>query len=105
MENVIMMINNAGDVFKLCLAQKENTSFTTCKDQSESPRNRYACYISYQWYFKRFIEVLNASSWKHFTTRVHSFTQIYLQYSNFGWFLERSRTCRRVFVTKTNHFT
>jgi len=29
------------------LAQKENTSFTS-KDQSESPRNRYARYISYQ---------------------------------------------------------
>mgnify|MGYP007133527645 FL=1 len=48
MENVIMMINNAGDFFKLCLAQKENTSFTTCKDQSESQHNRYACYISCQ---------------------------------------------------------
>jgi len=32
------------------LVQKENTNFTTCKDQSESPRNRYARYISYQWY-------------------------------------------------------
>jgi len=30
------------------LAQKENKSFTTCKDQSESLRNRYARYISYQ---------------------------------------------------------
>jgi len=27
MENVLKMLNNAGDVFKL-LAQKENTSFT-----------------------------------------------------------------------------
>ena len=26
---------------KFALAQKENKSFTTCKDQSESPRNRY----------------------------------------------------------------
>jgi len=33
MENVIMMINNAGDA----LAQKENKSFTACKDESESP--------------------------------------------------------------------
>ena len=32
------------------LAQKENTSFTTCKDQSESLRIRYDRYISYQWY-------------------------------------------------------
>jgi len=54
------MINNASDVFDFALAQKENKSFTTCKDQSESPRNRYAHYISYQ-YFKRFIEVFNAS--------------------------------------------
>jgi len=30
------------------LAQKENKIFTTCKDQSESPRNKYARYISYQ---------------------------------------------------------
>jgi len=37
------------------LAQKENTSFTTCKDQSASPCNRYTRCISYQWYFKRFI--------------------------------------------------
>ena len=29
MENVIMMVNNAGDVFvNFALAQKENTSFT-----------------------------------------------------------------------------
>jgi len=42
------------------LAQKENTSVKTCKDQSDSPRNRYARYISYQ-YFERFIEVFNAS--------------------------------------------
>jgi len=28
------------------LAQKENTSFTTCKDQIQSPRNRYARYVS-----------------------------------------------------------
>ena len=27
-ENVIMMVNNAGDVFKLCISTKENTSFT-----------------------------------------------------------------------------
>jgi len=34
----------------MCLdfAQKENISFTTSKDQSESLRNRYARYISYQ---------------------------------------------------------
>jgi len=25
------------------LVHKENTSFTTCKDQSESLRNRYIC--------------------------------------------------------------
>jgi len=51
-KNVIMMINKAGDFFKLCLAQKENTSFTTCKDQSDSSlRKIYALYISYQWYF------------------------------------------------------
>jgi len=37
------------------LAQKPNTSFKTCKDRSESLCNRYTCYISYQWYFKRFI--------------------------------------------------
>jgi len=30
------------------LAQKENKSFTTFKDQSESLYNRYARYISYQ---------------------------------------------------------
>ena len=57
------------------LAQKENTSFTTCKDQSESPRNKYASYISYQWYFKRIIEVFNASLWNilqrvYLTTRI-----------------------------------
>jgi len=57
------------------LAQKENTSFTTCKDQSESPRNRYARYISYQCYFKRFLEVFKASLWKilkrvYLTTRI-----------------------------------
>ena len=44
------------------LAQKENTSFKTYKDQIES--NRYARYISYQWYFKRFKEAWNASLWK-----------------------------------------
>jgi len=33
-ENMIMMVNNAGDVFNFALAQKENT---TCKDQSEIP--------------------------------------------------------------------
>jgi len=44
------------------LAQKENTSFTTYKDQIES--NRYARYISYQWYFKRCIEAFNANLWK-----------------------------------------
>ena len=32
----------------LDFAQKENISFTTSKDQSESLRNRYARYISYQ---------------------------------------------------------
>ena len=30
------------------LAQKENKNFTACKDQSESPRNRYVLYVSYQ---------------------------------------------------------
>ena len=63
-ENLIMMINNAGDVFKLCIRTKENKSFTTCKDHSKRPCNRCARYISYQWYFKRFIEVFNASLWK-----------------------------------------
>ena len=43
------------------LAQKENKSFTTCKDQSEAAANKYVRYISYQCYFKLFIEVLNAS--------------------------------------------
>jgi len=32
----------------LNLAQKENTSFTTCKDQIEIPCNRYARYTSYR---------------------------------------------------------
>jgi len=35
-------------LLNFAFAQKENTSFTTCKDQSQSPRNRYARYISYQ---------------------------------------------------------
>jgi len=33
---------------KFALAKKENTSFTTCKDQNKSPGNRYAHYIPYQ---------------------------------------------------------
>jgi len=48
------------------LSQKENTSFTTCKDQIESPHNRYACYISYQCYSIRFIEVCENNA---YTTR------------------------------------
>jgi len=34
--------------FNVALAQKENKSFTTCKDQSKSLRNAYVRYISYQ---------------------------------------------------------
>ena len=41
LENVIMLINNAGDVFQLCISTKRKQSFTTCNDQSE----RYARYI------------------------------------------------------------
>jgi len=44
-ENVIMMVNYG---LNFPLAQKENKSFTTCKDQSKRPRNRCARYISYQ---------------------------------------------------------
>jgi len=41
-ENVIMMISTA--VFNIALAQKENKSFTTYKDQSETGANKYACF-------------------------------------------------------------
>jgi len=33
--------------FNFALAQKENKSFTTCEDQSESRANKFARYISY----------------------------------------------------------
>ena len=61
MENVIMMINNAGDVFKLCISTKRKHMLYNLKYQSGNPCNRYARYISYQWYCKRFKEVFNAS--------------------------------------------
>jgi len=45
MENVIMMLNIAGDVFKHCISTKRKHKLYS----------RYARYISYKWYFKRFI--------------------------------------------------
>ena len=63
MENVIMMINNARMSFNFALAQKENKSFKTCKNQSKS-LNKYTRFISYHCYSKRFIEVFNATLWK-----------------------------------------
>ena len=61
MENVIMMVNNAAMSFNFAIAQKKRRSFTTFNDQSETFANKYARYISYHGYFKRFIEVFNAS--------------------------------------------
>jgi len=75
------------------LAQKEKKSFTTCKDQSKRLRNRCARYISYQWYFKWFIEVFNASLWR-------ILQRVYLTKCR-----STSRTVQwLLLVTKTNHF-
>ena len=63
-----MMVNNAGDVFKLCISPNRNTSFTV--------DIRVIFHIN---------DILNDSLQKIFmknlTTRVPNYTQIYFPYS------------------------
>ena len=46
--------------FNFALAQKEIKTSQPVKIKAKACANKYARYISYQCYFKRFIEVFNA---------------------------------------------
>ena len=90
-----MMVNNAGDVFKLCISSKRKHKLYS----------RYARYISYQWYFKRLIVVFKKFL-KNLTTRVPNYTQIDFPYSTItsacqGSLLACTRTVS-IFRTLTN---
>jgi len=65
-ENLIMMVDNAGDVFKLCTSIKRKHKLYS----------KYSRYISYWCYFKQFI----GKFIKNLTTRVPNNTQIYFPY-------------------------
>jgi len=47
-ENMIMMINNAGDVFQLSISTKRKQKLYNLLKSKLKPSNRYARYIAYQ---------------------------------------------------------